>query len=158
MQSSRLTPHRGFTLIELVVVIVILGILAAFAIPRFVNISSQARQSAIQGLAGSLRSSAALAHGLALASGQTAATGTIQMEGTNVTLAWGYPTADAAGIGATVANMDGFTATPAAGSITYVPANPPSNTATCQVTYTAATSATNPATVVIPGPGVINCN
>lgn len=136
--SSPRTQH-GFTLIELVVVLVILGILAAFAIPRFVNISTDARASAVRGLAGSLRSSAALAHGLALARSVT--NGTITMEGTNVTIVNGYPAASAAGIGATVANLDGFNAlpdTPAAGSITYRPVNAASVPANCQVVYTQA--------------------
>jgi len=136
---SRRTPQGGFTLIELVVVIVILGILAAFAIPRFVGVATDARASAVRGLAGSLRSSAALAHGLALARGVSS--GTIQMEATNVTMVNGYPDATAAGIGSTVANLDGFTAllaTPAAGSVTYRPANAASTPANCQVVYTEA--------------------
>jgi MSHA pilin protein MshA len=48
--------QQGFTLIELVMVIVILGILAATAIPRFVNLSTQAEQAAVNGVAGALGS------------------------------------------------------------------------------------------------------
>lgn len=149
MSSIRRTPQGGFTLIELVVVIVILGILAAFAIPRFVNISTQARESAVRGLAGSLRSATALAHGLALASGQTGATGSILMEGQTITLAYGYPTADAAGIGTTVANLDGFLPTAGTGQIVYVPTNAPADSTQCNVTYTAATAPAAPATVTL---------
>ncbi|MGS2722750.1 type II secretion system protein [Porticoccus sp. GXU_MW_L64] len=58
--------HEGFTLTELIVVIVLLGILAAIAVPRFINLSSSANAAVIENLAGTLRSAATLQHSLAL--------------------------------------------------------------------------------------------
>lgn len=54
------STQRGFTLIELVMVIVILGILSAVAIPRFVDLSTDAKVAATRGIAGSLSSASAI--------------------------------------------------------------------------------------------------
>jgi MSHA pilin protein MshA len=127
----------GFTLIELVVVITILGILAAFAVPRFVAIDQQARVASRDALAGSVRSGSALAHAMWLATGQPA---NVNMEGQVVNIVNGYP--DRATITNTLSDPNvtsyGFTYTAATG----VFARPTG--AACTVTYTGAAAGAAP--------------
>ncbi|WP_334157970.1 pilin [Oryzomicrobium sp.] len=140
--------QSGFTLVELIVVIVILGILAATALPRFINVTTDARMAAMNGIAGGMRSAVALAQSRYVATGNNLAD-SVPMTGApqpiTVAVGSGFPTADAAGIQAALQSSDGFNFACNNGVCTVTQVNGP---AACLVTYTGATGVVNTAAVV----------
>ncbi|MCD9503034.1 prepilin-type N-terminal cleavage/methylation domain-containing protein [Photobacterium phosphoreum] len=145
--------QNGFTLIELVVVIVILGILAVTAAPKFLNLQDDARASSLQGLKGAIDGAAGITYGKAAIQGKEAAvSGSVD----NIAVVYGYPAATSAALNAAVTGLEQdwkvVTGYSENDKIAYT-YNSNANDAECIVTYTQATSSAAATTEVIFGTG-----
>ncbi len=146
--------QKGFTLVELVVVIVILGLLAAAALPRFINVTDEARAASVNGVAGGLRSAVALARAQYVVNGVNTAT-TVTMEATTVTVLsesgnaglGGRPVQAANGIEAAMPTPSGYTVSHAGATSIYTPTGGGAN---CQISYDADGTG-DPVTVDVSG-------
>lgn len=162
MSLSMKKSNRGFTLIELIIVIVILGILAVTASPRFLDLTGDARASTVEGLEGSIKGAASITYSKAIIQGVTGPTGSVDVLNNdstsdadrfddNIAVVNGYPRASAVN---GVIDQDDFTAVynnatvANATEVRFYPSGVTAGTAAtfangadCYVTYTNAASA-----------------
>jgi MSHA pilin protein MshA len=159
LKSLPMNKQAGFTLVELIIVIVILGILAVTAAPRFLNLQGDANASTLEGLQGSIRSGMNIVNGKSIiASDHKKATATVTVDtGDAVDTVYGYPAATKAAFEAFLDvsfatddsadfNLDDSAAD---GTLIIYP-NSYVKTDDCRIDYKEATATTGPVVVTPP--------
>ncbi|MEW6765912.1 MAG: type II secretion system protein [Pseudomonadota bacterium] len=134
--------QQGFTLIELVIVIVILGILAAIAIPKFISLQREARIAAVDGFYNALKSGSNVVYAKAAANGNADAQNVnIDLDGdavNDLVADYGYPEADTADLQALFDDLSARHNFVDGGNTVTMTFDGVPN---CQVTYTGAAAA-----------------
>lgn len=148
--------ESGFTLIELVVVITILGLLVATALPKFAALQTEARIAKMNGALASVKAGATLAHSIQLTQ-QLAASASVTMEGSVIPMADGFPTTDLTSI-PVAAGLDGneFQLTQTSATVFTVAAD--AGHPACAITYTVPSALGFPPTYSNAGLTAANCS